>query len=132
MLDVTESYLALRRSVAAFEYHRDVLSVRGADAVTFLQGQLSADVAALAVGAQTWTLLLQPQGKVVAWLRASRIAEDRVVLDVDGGAGDAVVERLERLGPVGGGGDPVSLEPERPHERVADRPVVLGQQHVHG
>ena len=97
MLDVTESYLALRRSVAAFEYHRDVLLVEGADAVSFLQGQLSADVAALAVGTQTWTLLLQPQGKVVAWLRASRLADDQVVLDVDGGAGDAVVERLERF-----------------------------------
>ncbi len=97
VLDVTESYLALRRSVAAFEYHRDVLRVQGGDAVTFLQGQLSADVAALAVGEQTWSLLLQPQGKVVAWLRASRTGDDSVVLDVDAGAGPAVVERLERF-----------------------------------
>ncbi len=97
MLDVTESYLALRRSVAAFDHHRDVLRVQGTDAVSFLQGQLSADVAALAVGDSTWSLLLQPQGKVVAWLRASRTGEDEVVLDVDGGSGDAVVERLERF-----------------------------------
>lgn len=96
-MDITESYLALRRSVAAFDYHRDIVAVHGADAVTFLQGQLSADVAALAVGQSTWSLLLQPQGKVVAWLRASRSAEDRVVLDVDGGSGAAVVERLQRF-----------------------------------
>jgi len=97
VLDVTESYLALRRTVAAFEYHRDVYSVRGADAVSYLQGQLSADVAALGIGEQVWSLLLAPQGKVVAWLRASRTADDEIVLDVDGGSGPAVVERLERF-----------------------------------
>lgn len=96
-LDVTESYLALRRTAAAFELPRDVLAVRGSDAISFLQGQLSADVAALAVGEHAWSLLLQPQGKVVAWLRVSRTAEDEVVLDVDAGSGPAVVERLERF-----------------------------------
>ena len=36
-----------RTGVAAFVYERDVLRVTGADAVTFVQGQVSADVAAL-------------------------------------------------------------------------------------
>ena len=33
---------------------RDVLVVRGADAVTFLQGQVSADIDTLAVGEWAW------------------------------------------------------------------------------
>lgn len=97
MTDVTADYLALRREVAAFPFPRDVLSVQGADAVSFLQGQLSADVAALAVGGSTWSLLLEPQGKVDAWIRVTRTAGDRVVIDVDGGWGERVVARLNRF-----------------------------------
>jgi tRNA-modifying protein YgfZ len=95
--DPTGDYLALRRDVAAVDLSRDVLSVSGSDAVSFLQGQLSADVAALPVGSSTWSLLLEPQGKVDAWLRVWRTGEDRVLLDVDGGWGDAVSARLHRF-----------------------------------
>jgi folate-binding protein YgfZ len=95
--DVTADYLALRREVAAVEYRRDVIAVTGEDAVTFLQGQLSADVAAVGVGGHTWSLLLEPQGKVDAWLRVWRTAEDEVVLDVDGGWGERTLARLERF-----------------------------------
>jgi tRNA-modifying protein YgfZ len=102
MTDVTTEYLALRRGVAAAVPARDVVSVRGADAVTFLQGQLSADVAALGVGESVWSLLLQPQGKVDAWIRVTRRDDpgegvQDLVLDVDGGAGEAVIRRLERF-----------------------------------
>ncbi len=76
---------------------RDVLTVSGDDAVAFLQGQLSQDVAALGVGASAWSLLLQPQGKVDAWLRVTRRAPDELLLDVDGGWGDAVEARLRRF-----------------------------------
>lgn len=76
---------------------RDVVRVSGPDAVRFLQGQLSQDVAALAVGASAWSFLLQPQGKVEAWLRVSRRGDDEFLLDVDGGFGSAVVTRLERF-----------------------------------
>ncbi|HUP84358.1 MAG TPA: glycine cleavage T C-terminal barrel domain-containing protein [Acidimicrobiales bacterium] len=69
----------------------------GPDAVTFLQGQVSQDVAALAIGSSAWSFVLQPQGKVDAWFRATRTADDELVLDVDGGFGDALVARLERF-----------------------------------
>ncbi|MBW3557391.1 MAG: hypothetical protein KY454_10710 [Actinobacteria bacterium] len=79
------------------EVPRDVVRVTGPDAVTFLQGQLSQDVGALAPGASAWSFLLQPQGKVDAWLRVSRLGDKELVLDVDGGFGSAVVARLERF-----------------------------------
>ena len=71
------------------------IRVSGPDAVSFLQGQLSQDVATLAVGEQSWTFLLEPQGKVVAFLRAERVADDAIDLATDGPAAD-VVTRLER------------------------------------
>jgi folate-binding protein YgfZ len=76
---------------------RDVVVVEGPDAESFLQGQLSQDVAALPVGDTALSFLLQPQGKVVALVRVRREAEDRFALDVDAGWGGAVVERLDRF-----------------------------------
>jgi folate-binding protein YgfZ len=76
---------------------RDVVLVRGPDAATYLQGQLSQDVAGLDVGASAFSLLLQPQGKVDAWLRVTRTAEDEFALDVDAGWGEHVVARLQRF-----------------------------------
>ncbi|MFZ4519396.1 MAG: YgfZ/GcvT domain-containing protein [Microthrixaceae bacterium] len=97
MGDVTADYLALRREVGARVAPRDVLRVRGTDAVTFLQGQLSADVAALAEGDHCWSLLLEPQGKVDAWLRVWRTGAEEMVLDVDGGWGERTSQRLHRF-----------------------------------
>jgi folate-binding protein YgfZ len=96
-MDVTADHLALRRDVGGVEVPRDFVRASGPDAITFLQGQLSQDIAVLPVGASAWSLLLQPQGKLDAWLRVSRLGDDEVVLDVDGGWGEAVVTRLQRF-----------------------------------
>jgi folate-binding protein YgfZ len=42
-------------------------------------------------------LLLQPTGKIDAWLRVTRTADDALLLDTDGGSGDAVITRLQRF-----------------------------------
>ena len=88
---------ALRSDVGAVVIERDAVAVRGPDALTFLQGQLSQDLAAVAVGTSVDSLLLQPTGRMVALLRVTRTADDEFVLDTDGGAGPLV---LERLGPL--------------------------------
>jgi tRNA-modifying protein YgfZ len=69
----------------------------GPEAVEYLQGQLSQDVAALAIGQSAPALLLQPTGKVDAWLRATRVEDAAVALDVEEGAGEAVLARLRRF-----------------------------------
>jgi tRNA-modifying protein YgfZ len=79
------------------EIARDVVRVTGPDAVSYLQGQLSQDVAGLAVGASAWSFVLQPQGKVDGWFRVSRMGDDEVLLDLDGGFGETLVGRLERF-----------------------------------
>jgi len=84
-------------SAFAVSGERDVVRVTGPDALSFLQGQCSQDLEALAVGTSTWTFVLQPQGKVDAWARATRTAADEVLLDVDDGAGQALHDRLRRF-----------------------------------
>jgi folate-binding protein YgfZ len=88
---------ALRRGAGAFNLPRDVFSVQGDDAPGYLQGQLSQDIAALAVGASADSLLLQPDGKVTALLRVTRVDAQAFVLDTDAGFGDAMVARLEKF-----------------------------------
>jgi len=88
---------ALRHGAGAFRPGREVLAVRGPDAETYLQGQLSQDIAALAVGASTDSLLLEPDGKLSALVRVTRTDGQGFVLDVDRGYGDAVVARLRRF-----------------------------------
>ena len=76
---------------------RDVVTVSGPDAVTYLQGQLSQDVAAVEVGGSAWSFVLQPQGKVDTWMRVDRAGPETFRLDTDGGAGAGLVARLERF-----------------------------------
>ncbi len=90
-------YELLRTDVGSVALIRDVLRVSGADAVTYLQGQLSQDVAALEVGESADSLILTPQGKLDALVRVSRTGDEEVILDVDGGFGDAVAARLARF-----------------------------------
>jgi len=98
MTDVTADYLALKRHVAAVRLPRQVIRAFGKDAISFLQGQISQDIATLEPGSSTWALILEPQGKVDAWVRVwGRRGGDEVLLDVDGGAGQAVLDRLNRF-----------------------------------
>jgi folate-binding protein YgfZ len=76
---------------------RDVVRVSGPDALAFLDGQLSQDINALSAGDAAYSLLLQPQGKVVALLRVQRVDDDAFLLDTDEGWATAVVDRLERF-----------------------------------
>jgi folate-binding protein YgfZ len=92
-----EDYAALRGDAGAVWLPRDVVRVGGPEAVSYLQGQLSQDVEALTSGASAESLLLSPQGKVDALVRVTRTADDEVVIDVDGGYGEAVVARLRRF-----------------------------------
>lgn len=86
----------LRERTAAVWLPRDFLKVVGPDAFKFLQGQLSQDMN-LVPGASAWSLLLAPQGKVVAMLRVFRLAAEEFVLDTEAGFAETVVDRLSRF-----------------------------------
>ena len=90
-------YRALHDAAAVRVVGRDALRVVGPDAASYLQGQVSQDVEALAVGSSAESLLLSPQGKVEAFIRITRTGEDAFVLDTDAGWGEAVEARLRRF-----------------------------------
>lgn len=98
MTDVTADYLALRRDVGAARVPCEVIRAFGPDSATFLQGQLSADVAELAPGRSVPSLLLDPNGSLVAWIRVwGGHGPSELLIDVGDGAGQMVLDRLNRF-----------------------------------
>jgi tRNA-modifying protein YgfZ len=92
-----DDYHALRQAAGVVPIGRDVVRVSGPDAVEYLQGQCSQDVAALALGESVHALLLTPQGKLDALVRVTRTGNDEMYVDTDAGYGPAVVARLARF-----------------------------------
>jgi tRNA-modifying protein YgfZ len=90
-------YDALRTTAAARVIGRDVLSVSGADATEYLQGQCSQDVTALADGDSAEALLLSPQGKIEVYLRLTKLGDQQFLIDTDEGFGSVATARLERF-----------------------------------
>ena len=102
--DVRAEYQALRSTAGVHLLRRDVIRVSGPAAASYLQGQCSQDVEALAnaggSGAAPITadaLLLSPQGKIDTYLRITRLGDDEFILDTDDGFGEVAIARLERF-----------------------------------
>jgi tRNA-modifying protein YgfZ len=87
----------LRHGVGGLILPRDMLAVSGPDAVEYLQGQCSQDVATLADGESADALLLSPQGKVDASIRVTRTGGDAFLIDTDAGFGEVAQTRLLRF-----------------------------------
>ena len=95
--DYETDYWALREDAGAVLLERDVLKVSGPDAQSYLDGQLSQDIAALRPGEPAWSFILQPTGKVDSYCRAFRVNEEEFYLEVPAGHGEAALTRLERF-----------------------------------
>ena len=81
--------------LAAAPIERDVILAEGADAVSYLHTQLTQDIEGLDVGSSAWSFLLEPKSEIIALLRVSRLAEERVVMDLPVGMGSDVRGRLD-------------------------------------
>jgi len=97
MTDLAADYRLLRSTAGAVRLARDVVRVSGPDALDFLQGQCSQDLASLAAGRSAWSWVLQPQGKVDALVRVTRVGDEVMWLDTDGGYGEKLRARLARF-----------------------------------
>lgn len=71
----------------------------GADAVSYLHSQLSNDIRSLPIGHSCQSFVLDPNGKIVALVRVSRLLESVVLLDTDAvpGLSDLLLARLNRF-----------------------------------
>lgn len=95
--DRLAQYRAARDAAAGIALDRAVARVSGPEATAYLQGQLSQDVTAMAMGQAAWSLLLAPAGRVDALVRVTRRGDDEFLLDTDAGWGDVVDTRLTRF-----------------------------------
>lgn len=73
-----------------------VIAVRGADAVAFLQGQLSQDVTQLTVGGAQLAGLHNAQGRCLAVLRVLQLAPDQLLLVLPADLADSIRGLLAR------------------------------------
>ena len=76
---------------------RECVVVRGRDARSFLQSQISQDLDALTPGAGARSLLLEPQGKLLASFRVLCLGPEEYLLDTDQGVGSVLVDGLRRF-----------------------------------
>ena len=97
MSELSDQIRLLRDDAGQVRLDREVVLATGDAVVDYLQGQLSQDVAALEPGRGAWTFVLEPQGKVDAWFRVTRLDDTTFVLDIDSGWADHLVARLERF-----------------------------------
>jgi folate-binding protein YgfZ len=95
--DVDAEYTALVDACALVDRAAAVVSIVGADAATFLQGQVAADAAGLAPGDGAESLLLTPQGKPVSCGYLLRLADDAFFFVVDRPTVDETVAALRRF-----------------------------------
>ena len=84
-------------SAIAYRSKRDVITVSGSDAESYLHSQMSQDIAGMAIGSSVASLLLDPTGRVDALVRVTRVAKEIFEVDVDAGFGDQVIARLKRF-----------------------------------
>lgn len=75
----------------------DACRVSGRDAASYLHSQASNDISPLAVGSSCYAFFLDPTGKVVSFVRVTRLAEDDFLLDLDRGGLEQLVPRLRRF-----------------------------------
>ena len=74
-----------------------MLTVSGADALTYLQSQISQDIRTLADGESAYTFVLQPTGKVETLARVHRVSAEEFRIDTDDGFGEQLLARLNRF-----------------------------------
>jgi len=80
-----------------FRLARDFVCVQGDDAESYLQSQLSNQIAGMPVRTSRNSLLLDPTGKVVAVVRVTRFEDTVFLLDTEVGFAGAVIARLNRF-----------------------------------
>ena len=97
MKEINKVFEAYKKETYALSLQRDVICIDGPDAGKYLQGQLSQDVLGMEEGESLWSFLLNPDGKVNAWLRVTQIEKNQYLLDMDKGSGESVIARLLRF-----------------------------------
>tara|TARA_Y100001935_G_scaffold255568_1_gene269554 strand:+ start:198 stop:1010 length:813 start_codon:yes stop_codon:yes gene_type:complete len=76
---------------------RDVISVRGPEAESYLHSQVSQNVDDMSDGESRLSFLLEPKGNIEGYFRISKFQESQFFLDTDPGFGAQLLTSLERF-----------------------------------
>jgi folate-binding protein YgfZ len=96
IVEIDAQYRQLREECGALDASaRGKLLVKGSEAAEFLQGQLTNDVEALAVGEGCYAALLDRKGHMQADMRVLRLGEVEIWIDTEPAALAAVRRHLE-------------------------------------
>jgi tRNA-modifying protein YgfZ len=95
-VEIDAQYRQLREECGVLDRsERGKLILEGAEAAEYLQGQLTNDIEALAVGEGCYAALLDRKGHMQADMRVLRTAEDEIWVDVEAPALEATRRHLE-------------------------------------
>ncbi len=83
--------------VLGFSSSVDVVTVTGPDARSFLQGQITQDLAGVQIGERTLSFVLTPNGRVVSLASVHRRAPESFWLVVEIGEGESLLARLQKF-----------------------------------
>lgn len=90
-----EASAALNGNIVAPLGHLALLRANGADADSFLQGQLSNDLRKLTAGHAQASAYSSPKGRMLAVFHLSRDSEAAVLMEVHRGVAESVLKRLK-------------------------------------
>jgi tRNA-modifying protein YgfZ len=93
-VDLDGQYRALREDAGFLARERGMAHARGADAIDYLQSQLTNDLEALEAGDGCYAALLDRKGRMQADLRVLLLHEEDVFLDFEPVAGEAALKHL--------------------------------------
>jgi folate-binding protein YgfZ len=93
-IELDGQYRALREEAGFARRERSWISVKGADAAEYLQGQLTNDIEALAPGSGVYSALLDRKGRMQADMRVLRTAIDEVLIECELEAAGACAKHL--------------------------------------
>jgi folate-binding protein YgfZ len=93
-VELDAQYRQLREECGLLERPRGAIDVLGPDGAEYLQGQLTNDVEALAVGEGQYAALLDRKGHMQTDVRVLRVGEDAILLDTEPGTKDAALRHL--------------------------------------
>jgi folate-binding protein YgfZ len=93
-VELDAQYRQLREECGLLVRERGFLDVLGADAAEYLQGQLTNDVEAVAVGEGQYAALLDRKGHMQTDMRLVRVGEDAILIDLESAAKDQALRHL--------------------------------------
>jgi tRNA-modifying protein YgfZ len=94
-VELDGQYRATREGVGFLPRERAQLVASGADAIDYLQGQLTNDVEALEPGGGSYSALLDRKGRMQGDMRVLVVAPDEVWIDTEPEAAPAILRHLQ-------------------------------------